>query len=114
MMNLTRFICIRFASAILVVFIASVLFADAAHAHGEPIVDAQVSVGNADLDTEETTDWVLGHCHGGPSCTGSLFLSDVTRSEAIVRLNRHRYFVVRSHLSGRLPVRDPPVPIALL
>lgn len=109
-----RFVCLRFATAILVVFAASLYFAGAAHAHGEPVIDNHVSSGSADLDAEGVDDWVSGHCHGAPSCTGAVFLTDITRPVAVFRLGRNKYFVARSHFKGRLPTRDPPIPIALL
>ena len=109
-----RFVCLRFAAAILVVFAASFYFANAAHAHGGPVVDVHVSSGNADIDADGTDDWISGHCHGAPSCTGAVYLTDVTRPVAVFRFGRNKYFVARSHLEGRLLTRDPPIPIALL
>lgn len=106
--------CIYFAAAVLFALAFSMFVADAAHAHTEPVIDVPVHSDDGGSNANAADDWIPGHCHGGPSCTGALFLAEVVRPHGIVRLSRTKYFVVRVHFAGQFPSRDPPIPIVLL
>ena len=101
------------AAAVFLALTVFLLLSTAAHAHSEPVVDVQLRLGDAGSDNEIEEDWTYGHCHGGPSCTGALFLSEAIRPERIIRRSLTKCFVAKQQLAGQLPARDPPVPIDL-
>lgn len=105
--------CIYLAAPALIAFAVLLLMADTAHAHSEP-VEVDLHLENTESPAEHSDGWTPGHCHGGPYCTGGLFLSEVIRPDGIARLSRARYYVVQAYYSGQLPVRDPPIPISRL
>lgn len=92
----------------------SFLLSVPAHAHSELAIEAQESLQHDATDKVAEAERIEGHCHGGPSCTGAMFLSRPTRPDGIGRQSRSAFAMSDFAFVGRLPARDPPVPINLL
>ena len=95
--------------------IAAILFvADPAYAHAEHIGQEQSQSDIQGPDQDHSEEWITGHCHGGPSCTGALVVSESIRPESIHPLSRVPFSFSGGTLAGMLVERDPPIPIQLL
>ena len=103
-----------YVAAMLMATAMSVFLSVPAHAHSELAIEAQASLQHAAADNEAEVDWIQGHCHGGPSCTGAMFLSSSTRPDGVGRQSRSVFAMSELSFVGRLPARDPPVPICFL
>ena len=99
--------------ATLIALAVSLFVVGAAHAHTQPELDVRTHNGATASDADTDEDWIPGHCHGGPSCTGALYLSPMIRPEGIDRMSRSAFSLVGKRFLDRISTRDPPVPIQL-
>lgn len=103
----------KFVAVMLIAFVAALALAESAHAHGGIDFETKLHPENPSSEEKPVEDWIFGHCHGGPSCSGGLYLSEITRPEGIDFQSRRALMMSEIAFVGRLPTRDPPVPILL-
>lgn len=100
--------------AISIVFATLLFLPEPEHAHSEPTPIEVVEIGSDNANFGVDDDWISGHCHGGPSCTGAMYLSETVRAHVTDGLARNAFDSFSLTLLGATLDRDPPIPIYAL